>query len=1024
MTRKSFRSRMLCAALSVFMVLGVVNIPMINVRADDDLFSVSTWDELSSAITDAQENATVNIRLASDIETAANASVKIDEGKKVTIDLNGNDITKTGLRPTGSLFSISGEDGKLSVLTIKDSSSGEPGKITGNKGTYARAFNISEYGELYLESGNISGNVNNRGAGVYINGGRFVMSGGIIENNTAYCTTNGEVQSGSGRGGGVYITGSGSFEMSGGMLRGNGWAHFAEANCGTIYGGGVYVDKDATFVMTGGTFGDKGVWGANAVESTITRYPARGGNVYVAGKFIMDLPHDAPDGNLWLGYSNSVAGGVYVADGGQFTMKGGLIGDSKGGNVYVDCGGSFVMDDGKIDNSVGASGNGNGVYINGESESVYGTFTMNGGTISDQSAVEGGAVHIHEYAIFTMNNGEIKGNSSLGDTYAEGGGVYVAPNAVFNMAGGSIKDNKAGTHGGGVYVDEHGTFNLSCGEITGNTVDINPGTNIIYGAGIYLESNASLNLSGDGVINVTGNKNIYDSENPKEDNVFVETKADGTVIISDKVVENSKIGLGFHTTLNNMLLTSGYMEKYGDADPLKIFNLDQDGYFMRLRDSEVQVYQHSHLARVRDFTGGDILNVYCTYQTSFYYTACEKTATLKISVPEPYYTGNPVTAKLEVSGYFNELTGIDVDESEIKYYSSSDQYNPLSAPPVDKGNYVAKYTVHIDGTDYTIKTSFEIRGCVVRFFMGGHGTNPGEMSVDSGSVINEPETPSAVNWVFGGWYADSDFTEDNKFDFSTPITKDTYLYAKWTRCYHDGVEAEYNWADDGSSCNASYRCTACGFEETEAGTITPSLNKTETCASMGETKYTATFRKTTYFTTQDKIVADIAIDPSAHLWGNEVTYDWADDGFACTAKRFCLYDESHVDTESATISSRVKEEPTLTEEGVLIVTASFMGSWATTQTKEFPIPVLGQFEVTFDLQGVEADAVASQLIVEGQKVDKPADPSSDEYSFAGWFKDYECTEAWDFDNDTVTAATTLYAKWEKLPDINFIVDFG
>ncbi len=42
----------------------------------------------------------------------------------------------------------------------------------------------------------------------------------------------------------------------------------------------------------------------------------------------------------------------------------------------------------------------------------------------------------------------------------------------------------------------------------------------------------------------------------------------------------------------------------------------------------------------------------------------------------------------------------------------------------------------------------------------------------------------------------------------------------------------------------------------------------------------------------------------------------------------------------------------------------------------------------------------------------PADPTKDEYVFAGWFKDSQLTEVWDFENDKVPADNvTLYAKW-------------
>ena len=44
-------------------------------------------------------------------------------------------------------------------------------------------------------------------------------------------------------------------------------------------------------------------------------------------------------------------------------------------------------------------------------------------------------------------------------------------------------------------------------------------------------------------------------------------------------------------------------------------------------------------------------------------------------------------------------------------------------------------------------------------------------------------------------------------------------------------------------------------------------------------------------------------------------------------------------------------------------------------------------------------------------VSKPEDPSRKYYDFAGWFKERECQNEWDFASEVVTKNTRLYAKW-------------
>ena len=67
---------------------------------------------------------------------------------------------------------------------------------------------------------------------------------------------------------------------------------------------------------------------------------------------------------------------------------------------------------------------------------------------------------------------------------------------------------------------------------------------------------------------------------------------------------------------------------------------------------------------------------------------------------------------------------------------------------------------------------------VVTFDANGHGTAPTAQTIVENATATEPAALTATGYTFGGWYKEA--ACNNKFDFSTPITANTTLYAKWT----------------------------------------------------------------------------------------------------------------------------------------------------------------------------------------------------------------------------------------------------
>ena len=80
-----------------------------------------------------------------------------------------------------------------------------------------------------------------------------------------------------------------------------------------------------------------------------------------------------------------------------------------------------------------------------------------------------------------------------------------------------------------------------------------------------------------------------------------------------------------------------------------------------------------------------------------------------------------------------------------------------------------------------------------------------------------------------------------------------------------------------------------------------------------------------------------------------------------------------------------------------------------TQVSDELAPVV-KYTVRFDSLG--GSAVPAVEANAGSTIAAPANPTRENYSFTGWYKNAACTEIWDFSTDKVNADTTLYADWQ------------
>ena len=67
------------------------------------------------------------------------------------------------------------------------------------------------------------------------------------------------------------------------------------------------------------------------------------------------------------------------------------------------------------------------------------------------------------------------------------------------------------------------------------------------------------------------------------------------------------------------------------------------------------------------------------------------------------------------------------------------------------------------------------------------------------------------------------------------------------------------------------------------------------------------------------------------------------------------------------------------------------------------------YAVTFETDG--GSTIAPQIVVSGGKATTPTAPTKTDHTFDGWYSDSNLTTPYDFNSGTITADTTIYAKW-------------
>ncbi|MDE5721288.1 MAG: InlB B-repeat-containing protein [Clostridia bacterium] len=262
---------------------------------------------------------------------------------------------------------------------------------------------------------------------------------------------------------------------------------------------------------------------------------------------------------------------------------------------------------------------------------------------------------------------------------------------------------------------------------------------------------------------------------------------------------------------------------------------------------------------------------------------------------------------------------------------------------------------------------------------GGSAVKP--QIIKDGFTASLPAEPTWSNHTFKGWYSDSSCT--NAYDFSSPVTGDVTVYAKWDSSSPSAekivITLNYNYDNKSDSV------------EIDKDSTLPLANQSPVRTDWHFAGWFKDSACTQMFNLSERLSANITLyakwakDPVQPADGTGIDFskEWDGSGNGGTGGS-----DNFVFDKTVSIGS-VNVDPT---------------------TPETPVTE-GQLIVTFNTNG--GTDVSAQSVTANHTASAPVVVEKEGYMFCGWYKESTFNTLYDF-SEPVTTNITLHAKWAQV----------